>query len=74
MRILRTTLFVALLAGFAATLTAVPSGDRAVAAAACPLNVMLFCVVEKTGFKHTAMTNACYAKQWGGHVVHPGAC
>jgi hypothetical protein len=74
MRILRTTFFVALLAGIAATLTSVPSGDRAVAAAACPLNVMLVCVVEKSGFKHVSMTNACYARQWGARVLHPGTC
>ena len=65
----------ALLAGIVAATTAIPAGDHALAArGACPLYVTTYCVVDKTGFRHSAETNPCVARRAGMRVLHIGAC
>jgi len=76
MRILRTTTLAALLAGIAATVSSVPAANHAAAAVmkTCPQSEMEYCVRGKDGFKHTAWTNHCFAKESGLHILHKGAC
>ena len=76
MKVLRLTAAgLAILGGLAASTVAIPGGSgRANAAGMCPFVGSLFCVVEKTGFKHPAWTNACLAKMQGLKILHPGAC
>ncbi len=75
MRILRTTALVALTAAIAAAATSIPAGHRAVAAMmTCPQVEMECCVRGKDGAKFTTWTNPCFAKEWGLHILHKGAC
>jgi hypothetical protein len=74
MRILRSTMLFALLAGIAAAATSMPAGNRAVAAMICPQFLAEYCVVEKDGFRHTDWTNPCFAAERGARVLHMGAC
>lgn len=61
-------------AGLAAAITSIPFGDRAEAQKACPQFLTQYCVVAKGGYRHTEMTNPCFAKQQGLTVAHAGAC
>jgi hypothetical protein len=75
MKALRTvTTFLAILAGIAASTIFMPAGNRAEAAAPCPLVLMKLCVQEKNGYKHWAWTNTCFAKQMGLKVLPDRAC
>jgi hypothetical protein len=62
----------AILVGIAATLISVPASQAA--AKACPQWAKDYCVVDKTGFRHTAQTNPCLAKKDGLRILHAGAC
>lgn len=64
----------AVLGGLAATMTVMPVGSRAEAAAICPQFLAQYCVVEKNDFRHTAWTNPCFAKQQGLRILHAGMC
>jgi hypothetical protein len=61
----------AILVGIAANLIAMPSSQ---AASACPHWAKDYCVVDKTGFRHTAQTNPCLAKKAGQRILHAGTC
>lgn len=74
MRILRSAMLFALLAGIAAAATSMPAGNRAVAGMICPQFLAEYCVVEKDGFRHTDWTNPCFAAERGARVLHMGAC
>ena len=67
-----------MLAGTVAVMSLIPAGNRAVAAGMgmgmCPQHEMEYCVHGKDGFKHTAFTNHCFAKQMGMHILHKGPC
>ncbi len=75
MTILRTgASYLAILSGLVVTMISIPAGNRAEATMKCPQFVTEYCVVEKDGFRHTAMTNPCFAMERGARVLHIGAC
>jgi hypothetical protein len=74
MKVLRTSaLYLAALAAIAATMIFVPAGNRA-QAEICPFVIYQVCLKEKDGFKHTAWTNECFAKQMGAKILYKGPC
>jgi hypothetical protein len=51
----------------------IPAADHAAAAMICPQFLAEYCVVEN-GFRHTAWTSPCFAREQGLTVLHMGAC
>jgi hypothetical protein len=74
MQIQATISSLALLAGIASAMTAIPAGHALAARGACPQFVTTYCVVDKTGYRHSAETNPCLAHRAGMRVLHIGAC
>jgi hypothetical protein len=72
MRIQRLTC-VAILAATSASLVWLTASVPA-QAAACPFVLAKYCVKEKDGYKHTAWTNSCLAKQAGLKILYKGEC
>jgi hypothetical protein len=74
MKIVRmSAMYLAILAGIAATMISMPAGNRA-QAAVCPFVLYEACVKEKDGFIHTEWTNGCFAKERGAKILYRGAC
>jgi hypothetical protein len=66
--------FLVILAGPAAAASSDPPGASGEIRTMCPMFLAKFCVADKGGYRHTEMTNPCFAKQKGLTVVHMGEC